>query len=166
MGYWERRDAERDSEGRDWNTLALAVVAIVGLTYALYRLRAPDPAPRPPLVNLNAVRVVDGDTLDFGWDTTMRLRGIDTPEHIHRAGCDEEREMAALADAYARDLIDSADGIHVDLSERRGGYGRYVGTVTLVVNGRDVDYGEAMIAAGHARVWDYEGGQPRPEWCG
>lgn len=116
-----------------------------------------------------AVRVVDGDTLDLaGWPDTLRLAGIDSPEEGHRAGCKAERELADLATRYARDLLDSSATVRPDVGSPpvRDRWGRYVGTVELQVDGGRLDYGAAMIAAGYAKAWDYDGGEPKPTWCG
>ena len=115
------------------------------------------------------VRVVDGDTLDFaGWDAMLRLHGIDAPEEGHRAGCRAERDLAELATAYARDLLDSADAIRPDVGNppARDRWGRYVGTVELTVDGARLDYGDTLTAAGYAKPWDYDGGERKPVWCG
>ena len=123
------------------------------------------------------VRVVDGDTLDFaGWDDTLRLHGIDAPEGKRHAHCRAEWKLSALADDYARELLDGATAIIPDLQRTRTGepdrdrWGRYLGTVELVEDGPDglqrLDYAQAMIAAGYAQPWDYDGREPKPDWCG
>lgn len=103
----------------------------------------------------NPPRVIDGDTLQLN-GVVYRIANIDTPETGSRAQCESERARAAAASAYARALVAAASSI-APQPERFDRYGRVVALVSL--DGQD--FGEAMIAAGHARPWR---GRREP-WC-
>ena len=168
MGYWERRDEEKARGGVDLNTLALAAVAMLAATLALFLLRPPGSAQPLSLEAPSDVRVVDGDTLDFaGLDATLRIRGIDTPESGGRAGCSAERRASVAATAYAEELVARADSVRPVLGREieRDRWGRYLGDAELSEGSSTYSFADAMLASGHARRWDYDSGQRRPEWC-
>ena len=105
--------------------------------------------------NPPSVRVIDGDTLQLN-GVVYRIANIDTPETGPRAQCEDERRRAAAATEHARKLVVSARSIEPQ-PERLARYGRVVAMVSL--DGQD--FGEIMIAAGHARPWR---GRREP-WC-
>lgn len=91
----------------------------------------------------------------------FRLHGVDAPETwTRRAKCEKEIERGYLAKAAAVKLT---TGAKLDIT---GAYGfdsfqRLV--IDLTADGKDV--AGALIASGHARSWDYDGGQAKPGWC-
>lgn len=111
------------------------------------------------------LRPVDGDTLEvkvtvwLGVDlnTSVRLRGIDTPE-IH-GKCAREIELAAAA----RELLRKETTPRVLLRNVEGDkyFGRVEADVTTLPDGLDLS--DAMLKSGLARPYD---GGKRGEWCG
>ena len=109
------------------------------------------------------VRVLDGDTVQVDvrlWPglaqrINLRVNGIDTPEKRTRNLCEKEKGLAATA--YAEQMLAGAE-----LTIDQIALGKYAGRVlgALYVDG--VDFGAAMIEAGHARPYD---GGTRQEWC-
>lgn len=100
-------------------------------------------------------RVIDGDTLLLN-GVTYRVANIDTPETGPRAQCDSERARADAATRHARALLARANVIAPE-PQRLDRYGRVVALISL--DGRD--FGDLMMAAGHARPWR---GRREP-WC-
>jgi micrococcal nuclease len=101
--------------------------------------------------------VVDGDTvnarLDVGFDLTVysriRVNGINAPETSTPAG-KEARE-------FARTLLPAGTTVMVTSL----GWDKYGGRIEGRIAMPDgTDFAEAMVAAGHAKVWDGKG--PRP----
>lgn len=95
----------------------------------------------------------------------FRLHGIDAPETrsmMQRGGakCEREIELGFASKAAANALTRDA---RVDITAAYGFdmYGRLV--VDLSAAGQDV--AGALVASGYARVWDYDGGAPKPDWC-
>jgi micrococcal nuclease len=121
-------------------------------------------ADAPIILSCPAPTVHDGDTFRCPNGRNMRLARIDAPELASSPACGR-RKIGVVCDQAA--AIRSRDYLKrllaagrwscriVDASPRYRGfqaqdrYGRPV--VRCAVNGRDV--GEAMIAAGHAKVW-------------
>lgn len=109
-----------------------------------------------PAVIVAEIRVIDGDTFDYG-STRIRIADIDTPELHGR--CAGEVALAARATARLRTLLaagpfelhSSGDGRDAD------GYGRKLRIVTR--HGRSV--GGQLVAEGLARTWT---GRRQP-WC-
>jgi endonuclease YncB( thermonuclease family) len=100
--------------------------------------------------------VIDGDTLRDG-STRYRVENIDTPETGRRARCDAEWVAGERATIYARRVVGSARVVTAHPTGRLDRYGRVVAKIQ--VDG--VDFGEAMMAGGHARPW-----RGRSEsWC-
>lgn len=113
-----------------------------------------------------SVKWTDGDSGTLlrsdGWQMKFRLKDIDAPETDgRRAKCQDERKAGEQASEIARQLT---DGKTVTITSRYGidSTGRRE-LVDLAVDGQDVR--SAMIASGFARVWDYDGGEPKPDWC-
>lgn len=153
---------------------------------ALILLTLASPAIADPVVSLAPaqVRVVDGDTLDISgagaepWrcgtaiagGERLRIAAIDTPE-THAPRCGREAELGARATAAARAELHPARVARVEI--RRVGCDRYGRTLTDLMlirpDGARLDYGAAMIAAGHAiayapgrEAWEAR----RRHWCG
>ncbi|MBI3506124.1 MAG: thermonuclease family protein [Proteobacteria bacterium] len=105
-----------------------------------------------------ACRAVDGDTIVCAGET-IRISNIDTPELGSHARCASEAELAARAKTFTATRLAAGEVVlHRDVKRPRDRYGRTLATVA--VDGRDL--GEALVAAGLARVWD---GRRHP-WCG
>ncbi len=110
-------------------------------------------------------RVVDGDTIGARvaiWinqdlSVLVRIRGIDAPELRGRCASERERARAAL---LALERL--ASGGRVVLTEIEGDkfFGRVVADVAT---GAGEDVGAALVAGGHARLYD---GGARQGWCG
>lgn len=109
------------------------------------------------------VRIIDGDTVEAVvelWPSlqarsTVRLRGIDTPELRGSTAC--ERALAQRARDYLATLAlgpAQVDQVEID---------KYGGRVVGAVEAKGVDLASAMKAAGVARA--YDGGRREP-WCG
>ena len=113
----------------------------------------------------HVVRTYDGDTLTADvsiWPgitirTSIRIRGIDTPEL--RARCDEERTMAVAARDLLRRLVADA-GHAVQIVDPE--HGMYAGRVVAGVEAGGIDVAAALLDSGLARV--YDGGR-RQGWC-
>lgn len=138
--------------------------------------RAEDTTTLPGPVEARVVRVVDGDTIVvrariwFGQDveTSVRVRGLDTPELKGR--CPAEISAAGAARDYARRLLPA--GAKVTLT--RIAPDKYAARVDARValpaaseSSRQAtkderDFAQAMLAAGHGRP--YDGGR-RGAWC-
>src|SRR5262249_17456300 len=103
---------------------------------------------------------VDGDSGRIG-GAEFRLHGVDAPEGSpSRAECASEREMSAGARQAARRLTDGK-AVKVTRSYGKDSYGRQL--VDLSVEGRDV--ADQLVNAGKLKRWNFEGGQPKPNWC-
>lgn len=112
------------------------------------------------------VRWSDGDSGTLirsdGWQMKFRLKGIDAPETDgRRARCDAELSAGNAAADAARALT---GGKTVTITTRYGidSTGRRE-LVDLAVDGRDIR--DSLIASGYAKPWDYDGGEPKPDWC-
>lgn len=101
--------------------------------------------------------VHDGDTvnvkLDVGFDLTVyarvRVHGINAPELSTKAG--------KAARDYGQALLPAGTPVSV----MSLGWDKYGGRIEGDINVDGLgDYGAALVAAGHAKVWDGRG--PRP----
>ena len=103
-----------------------------------------------------SVRVIDGDTFDYG-STRVRIADIDTPEV--RGQCPEETRLAARATQRMRALLAAGPFELHALGNGRDedGYGRKLRIVTR--GGRSL--GDVLVAEGLARTWT---GRREP-WC-
>jgi micrococcal nuclease len=133
--------------------LAAAISGIISLAVPA----SANDGPTEPayLYRAKVVNIVDGDTIDvdidvgfYVWikDQRIRLFGIDSPER--KAPTLSEWKAAK---AYLTDLIDGKEIIlqtvkGKDGADRRGSFGRWLGTVYL--NGSDIN--QQMIDTGHA----------------
>lgn len=103
---------------------------------------------------------VDGDSGRIS-GRRFRLYGIDVPEGSPtHAECARERTRAQAAAAEAKALT-SGGGVRVSEFHGLDVHGREV--VSLSARGRDV--ATALIHSGHAKHWDYDGGELKPDWC-
>ena len=118
------------------------------------------PGPIPAQV----VRVVDGDTvvvrariwLGQDVETHVRLAGIDTPEK--RGRCDEERNQALKAQAFAEAQLANGEISLRDIVPDK--YGQRV--VAHVITAKGEDLSQLLVAQRLARA--YDGGHKQP-WC-
>ena len=101
-----------------------------------------------------ALRVIDGDTFDYGGDR-IRIADIDTPEV--RGRCPEERAQAARATQRLRALLAAGPFELVRNGRDEDRYGRKLRIV--VRDGRSI--GDMLVAEGLARTWT---GRREP-WC-
>lgn len=103
-----------------------------------------------------AVRVIDGDTFDYG-GTRVRIADIDTPEVDGR--CAYETELAARATRRLGDLLGAGEfELHPTPDGRdEDRYGRKLRIVTR--GGRSL--GDTLVSEGLARTWS---GRREP-WC-
>jgi endonuclease YncB( thermonuclease family) len=141
---------------------------IVGLLLAAVGVglidgKGPDASRTTGTADNQVMRVawVDGDSgrLD---GREFRLHGVDAPEGSpQRAKCARERTLSGDARNAARSVT---EGKTVRVSRTYGAdtYGREI--VDLSASGKDV--ADALVAAGHLRRWNFDGGQRKPDWCG
>ncbi len=117
-----------------------------------------------PLVPIEILRVIDGDTievrariwLDQFLVTRVRLRDIDAPESTGR--CPAEVAMAEAARRHLSALAGSGQAYLADVGRDKFG-GRVLGRI-ISADGRDL--ASRMLADGHARTY---GGRRRQSWC-
>lgn len=107
----------------------------------------------------------DGDSGRLPDGTRFRLHGVDAPETgslLQRGGaeCEAEREIGYLAKEAAVELT---RGKTITITRDYGPdrYKRLV--IDLAIDGEDL--AGRLIAAGTHKVWDYDGGAPKPDWC-
>jgi endonuclease YncB( thermonuclease family) len=98
--------------------------------------------------------LVDGDT---GWEQGIkwRLRGIDTPEYLANAECEQEPEFAKIATYRMLELMSagySIEWLGIDDGSRE--------LVQIrLMDGRDA--GAILLSEGHAVQWPHVSGV----WC-
>lgn len=115
------------------------------------------------------LRVSDGDTFRIkstwkGLTLSIRVLGIDTPEHRPQAQCSEEAELADRATDYAQALlVQSGNRVRINVKGWDKYGGRVLAQVSLEIAGKKVDYAEEMIKAGFAR--EYSGEAKGRYWC-
>jgi endonuclease YncB( thermonuclease family) len=103
-------------------------------------------------------KLVDAD----GWELPFRLHNMDAPETARgarRAKCDEEIILGRAASDYAKQLT-GGKRVAITAQFGRDRDGREL--VTLSLESEDVT--ALLIAAGHAKRWDY-GRENKPDWC-
>lgn len=116
---------------------------------------APAPNPEAPVGHFPVDRVVDGDTLYVtanGQRFGIRVIGIDTPETKHpRVGVEC---YGPEASARAKELLDGQTvRISTDITQgNKDKYGRLLRHVTL---SDGTDFGQRMLATGHATEYTY-----------
>jgi micrococcal nuclease len=155
-----RRRTRRSPRGRlrELRLIAEAGVliglSVFGLTqFAGAQLRTPAAA-TAAFTRSAAVRVIDGDTFDYGGER-IRIADIDTPEV--RGRCPEERAQAARATRRLSALLASGPFELVRNGRDQDRYGRKLRVV--VRDGRSI--GDMLVAEGLARTWT---GRREP-WC-
>ncbi len=137
--------------------LTLALVAGAGAADARERLAGP--------VVGTVQRVIDGDTLvvevpvwlGLAVTTSVRLKGIDTPEL--RGACQREKDLALRA--KRRLAEETTQQVTLRNIEGDKYFGRVEADVTTVPDGLNLS--DAMLASGLARPYD---GGKRGDWCG
>lgn len=112
------------------------------------------------------VRNYDGDTITFnlfgypaiiGYEVSIRVRGIDTPEI--RGKCEQEKTLAKIAKDLVNHLLSKAKKIELR-NMGRGKYFRIVADVYVDgINIKDLLF-EADLAVA------YNGGTKTHDWCG
>ncbi len=108
----------------------------------------------------------DGDSGRLSDGTKFRLHGVDAPETgsmKQRGGakCEAERALGYDAKAAAVELT-RGRAVTVTQIMGRDRYGRNV--VSLNMDGEDL--AALLVASGTHSAWDYDGGAPKPDWCG
>ncbi|HEY8378751.1 MAG TPA: thermonuclease family protein, partial [Nannocystis sp.] len=105
------------------------------------------------------VAVHDGDTctvdIDLGlslWKRgeTVRLARINAPELTGSSA-----KKGAKSRDHLKSLIENQDVILATIRDKREKYGRYLGEIWLVREGRFINISDAMVAAGHAKYQRY-----------
>ena len=127
---------------------------VLGGTFAGLVLAQAIPAKPAARSTRMAVRVIDGDTFDYGGER-IRILDIDTPE-THPARCANEAELGERATARLRQLLSRPFELQA-AGRDEDRYGRKLRVV--LVQGRSV--GEQLVAEGLARRYE---GRRRP-WC-
>ena len=138
--------------------LALALLTACAVPAAI-----PEPAP----ITIDWDDADSGDLIRDGVVERFRIHDVDAPETggvgaaIGGAKCQQERDTGLWAKDYA---ISLTEGANVAVTGRYGKdrHGRSV--VDISVNGED--YLALLVASGYGQVWDYDGGQRKPDWCG
>ncbi len=110
----------------------------------------------------DVISVYDGDTIKvmarpwpgMSLETSVRVRGIDTPEI--KGKCETEKAKAVDAREQAKQFV----GKHVLLTNIE--LGKYAGRVVANILVGNQDLGEFLITSGLARPYD---GGKRKSWC-
>lgn len=105
-------------------------------------------------------RVIDGDTIDAGLDSNVRLTldnggGFDTPE-TYRPGCAREAQLGQAASERLSAILRMANSLALQLGSKTCGYGRYCGV--LQADGANV--ADQLIQEGLAKP------SKNYDWCG
>lgn len=103
-------------------------------------------------------RAVDGDTLRIFGVGAVRIRDFDAPE-IDNAACSQERSAGRAAKRFAQQLTRNQV-----VRLRPHGTDRYNRLIADVILADGRDFRDAMIRAGHGRLWRY-GHERKPNWC-
>jgi len=85
----------------------------------------------PEAVTAAALRVIDGDTVEFQ-GLSYRLAGYDTPEVGH-AKCEAEKALGNRATARLQAMIDAAASMELRVEAGRDRYGRGLGSLMVDV---------------------------------
>lgn len=116
---------------------------------------------------VTVLRVIDGDTVKIAapWvpeplkpEISVRVTGVDTPEHAGIAQCDLEAQRADMATEFTRTMITAAKKIEVTFT----GWDKYGGRILGEIWIDDQSLSQHLIAAGYAR--DYHG-KKKQGWC-
>ena len=143
---------------REWT-----VPSIASNTATLLALVVTACCPEP---SITSVRWTDGDSGTLvradKWELKFRLKDMDAPETDgRRIKCDAEKQAGLAAHALAQELTASgaitiARHYGTDSTGRRE-------LVDLAVDGQDIR--TLLIEAGVAQPWNYDAGEPKPDWC-
>lgn len=122
------------------------------------------PSVIPGPVPAEYLSAYDGDTVTVrAWiwpgqsvETSVRVRGIDTPEI--RGKCESEKLAAIAARDHARQLLQEAG----EVSLAQIAPDKYGGRVVARVLVDGEDFAALMLTAGHGRPYD---GKARSGWC-
>lgn len=152
--------------------LALMVLLLVPVKEIIAKEKLLYPGP----YKADVYYITDGDTFfarahlwpGLNADVNIRLLGVDTPE-TRRPKCDSEKVAGKAATAYLMELLGSTYRGAVlgkplaTVELRNVKRGKYAGRILADVfyNGQNVT--EAILKAGHGRVYD---GGKREGWCG
>ena len=146
--------------------LAIAAVVLAGIALgiALAAQAATDAAGDPQEVAA-AVYWSDGDSGRLPDGTKFRLHGVDAPETgstkwVSGAKCEHERELGYAA---KESVLALTRGKTLTVTHDYGPdrYGRRV--IDLSLEGEDL--AAQLVAGGSHQVWDYDGGDRKPDWC-
>lgn len=112
--------------------------------------------------NAQVLKVIDGDTLDLfidlgfkvGFNTRIRMIGIDTPEKWHPYG--------KIVKAYLQQILEGQT-VHLDVT-KKDKYGRYLGVIYLNSNDEksindhliEIGMAKAYHGASRADIWTEE----------
>lgn len=92
----------------------------------------------------------------------FRLKDVDAPETRKRnAKCEHEIGLGFEAKAFAVELT-RGQTVEITRSYGKDRFGERE-LVDLSLAGADIT--QTLIASGHARAWDYDNGQRKPDWC-
>tara|TARA_R110000824_G_scaffold24717_3_gene86716 strand:- start:1538 stop:1864 length:327 start_codon:yes stop_codon:yes gene_type:complete len=100
------------------------------------------------------VKVYDGDTVtavvDLGFGITnkikVRLKGINTPELRG-----DERALGIISRDFLREKILNKDIVVETFKDKKGKYGRYIGTLWI----NDENINELLVEQGYAEKKEY-----------
>ena len=153
----------RGTRLKEWLITFMVLAGIAfGIAVAAREPAAPGGTAR---FDTSSVYWSDGDSGRLADGTKFRLHGVDAPETgsidwYSGAKCEHERELGYEAKAYVRELTrDRILTVSHDYGPDR--YGRQV--VDLAVDGQDL--AALLVAAGTHKLWDYDGGDSKPDWC-
>jgi endonuclease YncB( thermonuclease family) len=147
----------------------------------------------PGPFRVQVIAVKDGDTVEVlfregpcsagglgapcpGSVLALRIRGIDTPEkklcqkrsNQSCAACPEEAELGKRATAFANAELTGRLAARVTNLGRDPYFGRIVGTIEILKDGRFQNYADLIIAAGLAQPYDPSGSGSYAKlkgWC-
>ena len=102
------------------------------------------------------ISVYDGDTVtaivDLGFGISakikVRLKGIDTPE---LRGSAEEKARGIAAREFLRNQVLNKDIVIQTFKDKKGKYGRYIGTLWA----NEINVNNLLVEQGHAEVREY-----------
>jgi endonuclease YncB( thermonuclease family) len=159
--HWNHRTTfyrapPRRRRGCSLGTGELRLMALLGLAAGLV-LSSVDWAPSaaPADAHYALVRVIDGDTFDYGGDR-IRIADIDTPEV--RGECASETALAARATERLDELLAAGPFALEAIGRDEDRYGR---KLRIVTRGGE-SLGAVLVEEGLAREWT---GRRMP-WCG
>ena len=149
---------------REW-LIAVVVMAGIALGIALAAQATTEAGDEEKAASAARVYWSDGDSGRLADGTKFRLHGVDAPETgstkwYAGARCEHERELGFAAKEKVLDLT-RGKTLTVIRDYGRDRYGRLV--VDLALDGQDL--AALLVAGGSHKVWDYDGGARKPDWC-